>query len=168
MKGGNKMEQKSKIDRIETKLDTILGDDKKKKKKFKLPFRARISKSKAKQNYVTVIKINENRNLDFDREKIIDQTIMVDDVPRLASGEYIFNYKNKPVLIQPSWSVTPLSPSKHYSNSLLNGSNSAGYRLLMNRMQGEALKIGKKIGGLGLSIGALVIGSLIIYALITG
>jgi hypothetical protein len=35
-------------------------------------------------------------------------------------------------------------------------------------MQSEALKIGKKIGGLGIGIGALAIGGIILYALLTG
>ena len=145
-----------------------LKKKKKKKEGLKIPFMARVGKGNARKNYVTVIKLNENRNVDFEKKQIVEQTIMVDDVPRLASGEYIFNYKNKPILILPSWSVEPLSPSKDYKNSLINGANTAGYRIIMNRMQGEAIKLGKKIGGLGLSIGAIVIVGVIIYGLLTG
>jgi hypothetical protein len=38
----------------------------------------------------------------------------------------------------------------------------------MNRMQVEAIKLGKKIGGLGIGIGALIIIGVIVYALVTG
>ena len=93
---------------------------------------------------------------------------MVDEVPRLASGQYVFSYKNKPIIICPSWSVEPFSPSKSYQSSLRDGSNTAGYRLLLNKMQTEAIKLKGKIGGLGLTIGGLIIGGIIIYGLLTG
>jgi hypothetical protein len=153
----------NRLERIEEKLNYMAEPGKKKGKQFKIPFNARIGKSKAKNNYITVMRINENRNISFERQQIMDQTIMVDEVPRLASGEYVFNYKNKPLMIVPSWSVEPFSPSKSYKSSLTDGSNSAGYRLLMNRMQGEAINLKKKLGGIGMSIVGIIA-----YALIAG
>ena len=165
----------SRIERLEEKiaeLEEEKGIKKKNKVKkpreFKIPFTSRISKSKSKQNYITVVKISENRDVSFTKQPIIEQTIMVDGIPRIAAGEYILNYKNKPLLILPSWSLEPMSPSKDFKSSLMNGTNAAGYKLILNRMQGEAIKLGKKIGGLGLSIGALIIAGVIAYALITG
>lgn len=168
-------ENKSRLDRIEDNqqeiLDLIAGDKIKikKQKEFKLPWRARLNKKQGKANYVTVMKINENRQVNFIKEPIIEQTIMVDDVPRLASGEYVLNYKGKPLLVQPSWSVVPFSPSEHYKDSLKDGSNIVGYRLILNRMKLEAIKIGKKIGGWSIAIIlGLIVGAIIIYALWKG
>lgn len=158
------------LERLEEKLDKLSdkGEKVRKKWKFKLPFKAKISKGKLKQNYVTVMKIQENGGVDFVREQVVDQTIMLDKVPRLASGRYVLNYKNKPLVIQPMWSVEPFAPETNYEQTLKDGSNSAGYRLLLNRMQGEAIKLGKKLSGLGISIFGLVIAAIVIYALLTG
>jgi len=162
-------EDKTRMDRIEEKLDEIIeGGGKKKIKKFNIPIKARLGARRLKDNYAIVIKINENNQLDFIKEKIIEQTIMVDSIPRLASGKYVMNYKNKPVIIVPSWSVKPFSPSESYQESLKDGSNAAGYRLLMNRMQGEAIKLGKKIGGWGIGIGGIIIAGIVAYSLISG
>lgn len=166
------IKEKNKLERIEDKLNDLLEPKKKKKKKgFRMPFNARIGRKKLKQNYVTVMVINENRCVDFQRHQINDQTIMVNDIPRLASGEYILNYKNKPLMVLPNCSVEPLkpfSPSENFKESLDNGSNSTGYRLLLNAMKAEAIQLKKKIGGLGMSIGALIIIGVIVYAIVAG
>lgn len=163
------MEEKSRLDRIEEKLDEAIGKkEKQKTKDFKLPFSSRVTGGKAKKNFVTVMKINDNGEISFTKEQIADQTIVVDSIPRIASGEYMMRYKRNPLMILPSWSVQPFSPSENARASLNDGSNSNGYRLLMNRMQAEAIKLGKKIGGLGIGIGALIIIGIIVYALVTG
>lgn len=162
-------EQKGKLDRILETVEELKEDKKTKKEKpFKLPFMSRVGRGAAKKNFVTVMTISENRNVSFKKLQITDQTIMLNGVPRLATGESVLNFKNKPLMVIPEWSVKPFSPSDSYNNSLKDGSNSAGYRLLMARMQGEAIKLGKKIGGLGISIGVLVIGGIIAWALIKG
>jgi len=161
------MEEKSRFDRIEEKIDQVLNK-KQAKKEFKIPFSARVMGKKGKENYITVMKVNDNGNVSFTKEQIIDQTIMLDNIPRIASGEHVLKYKRNPIIIVPSWSVQPFSPSQSKKESLSDGSNSNGYRLLMNRMQVEAIKLGKKIGGLGIGIGALIIIGVIVYALVTG
>jgi len=165
------MEEKNRLERIEeaiVELTETTEGKKKKPKNFKIPITKRVKGKKARDNYVTVLKINENNQLDFKKEKIFEQTIMIDDVPRLASGEYVMYYKRNPIIIQPSWCVEPFSPKQNFKESLDKGSNIAGYRLLMNRMQTEAIKLGKKIGGLGIGIGAIVVIGIIAYALISG
>ena len=155
----------TKLKNVEDKLDAILGDTKvKKPKKFKLPFRARINKRKAKDNWITVVRINENKGVDFTKERIVDETIMVNDVPRLATGEDVLNYKGKPLMIIPSWSVKPFSPSADYHRSMKDGSNTAGYSLLLARMKMGAISNKKKLG-LGMGIGALILVGVIAYAL---
>lgn len=167
-------EEKSKLERIEETLNEIAESLPKKKRRekkekdFKIPFNAKVIGKKLKENYITVQKINENGNITFLKEKIIDQTVLVDGVPRIASGEHVLRYKRRPLMIIPTWSVVPFSPAEQSSKSLTDGSNSTGYRLLMNRMQTEVLKIGKKLGGIGIGIGALIIGGIILYALLSG
>jgi hypothetical protein len=157
-----------KLDRIES----LLAGDKEKPKKFKLPFKGRVKGSRAKKGYVGVIRINENGVINATKELIEEQTLMVEGVPRLANPDYILNWKigtkTYPVVILPSWSVKPFSPSEDFKRSLTDGSNTAGYRLLLNRMKLSVVDDKKKgLGKLGWIFGAVVIG-IIAYALISG
>jgi len=140
----------------------------KKTKKFKIPFTKRVGKAQEKQNYVTVIKINENGSLDFSKKKIEDQTFMENGVPRLGTPDYVLRYKKNPVVILPSWSVKPYSPSEQYAESLNNGSNTKGYAILMARMLNEQVGAKKQIGGMVKWIIGLGFAAIIGYALITG
>ena len=139
--------------------------DTKKPKEFKIPFGKRVGAGKKKQNYVTLIKINENSQITFKKVKIVDQTFIEDDVPRLASAGYVLFHKKNPVIILPSWSVEPFSPLVHYNKSLSDGSNSVGYPLLMARMKKEQISSAKPMGNFikwALGIGLL---GIILYAI---
>lgn len=153
-----------------TEIKNLLKDnDKIKEKKFKYPFGKKVGKHQKKKNYITVVIIYENGTIDFKKYQIEDQTFLHDEIPRLASaGHVIHDKKGNPVLILPNWSVEPFSPLNHYKDTLINGSNINGYRLLMNRMEKEKTDTKKKIGG-GLKwiIGAAIAG-IIIYAIISG
>jgi hypothetical protein len=157
-----------KLDRIEKAL---LGE-KEKDKKFKLPFKAKVGNGKAKKGYIGILKINENGVITPSKEPIVDQTIMVDGIPRLANPDYVLKWKvgtkTLPILILPSWSVKPFSPSEDFKRTLSDGSNTAGYKLLLNRMKLSIVENKKKgLGKLGWIFGAVVIG-IIAYALISG
>ncbi len=159
---------KKNLEEINKNLEEINPKSKKKKpKEFKLPFKARLNKKKIKDNWVTVIKINENKSLDFTREKIEAQTIMLEGVPRIATVDYIGSYKGKPAMIQPSWSVLPLNLTKHFQDSLINGSNKKGYALLLERMKAGILSTKKKMT-MGMSIGAVIILAVIAYGVFAG
>ena len=139
-----------------------------KSKKFRLPWSAKVGANKAKKNWITIMKVYENGQVTFDREQIEDQTVMVDGIPRLAASGYTLRYKKNPLIIIPSWSVEPFSPQEHYKNSLLNGSNSAGYKLLLNAMKKAGVETKKKMGGWGMWIAGLALLAVIGYALFTG
>lgn len=137
-------------------------------KKFKLPFGKNVGKAQKKNNYVTVLIINENGNIDFRKYKIDDQTLTHDLIPRLAGAGYVMYWKNAPFIILPNWSVEPFSPLVHYNNSLVNGQNTAGYKLLMAKMLKEQISSATHVSGwikwiLG---GGLL--ALVIYAIISG
>lgn len=139
----------------------------KKIKPFKLPWNARIGKMSLKKNWATVIKINENRGVSITKEPIESQSFMVDKVPRLATAEYILNYKGRPLMIQPSWTVEPFSPSKSLLQSLADGSNKVGYQILLERMKAGAL-LAKKKFTMGAGIFGAIVLAIIGYALFTG
>ncbi len=120
---------------------------KKKEKKFRLPFGKKVGRLQKRKNYVTLIKINENSQIDFKKIQINDQTFIEDGIPRLAAAGYVMYWKKNPFIILPSWSVEPFSPLENYKQSLNDGSNSVGYKLLMNRMQNEQIKPKVQIGG---------------------
>lgn len=158
-----------KLDKIERLLT---AKDNEKERKFKLPFKAKVSDNKAKKNYVGVLRINENGVITPSKEPIEEQTVMIDGVPRLANPDYVLKWKigtkTYPIMIIPNHSVKPFSLSEDFKRSLNDGSNTAGYKLLMNKMKLSTVESGKKsIGKLGWVFGAVIIG-IIGYALISG
>lgn len=140
----------------------------KKPKNFKLPFGKKVGNGQAKRNYVTLIKINDNGVVTFDKKQIEEQTTIIDGVPRLATTDHVLFYKKNPIIIQPSWSVEPISPKQHLQNSLENGSNIAGYQLLLNRMKLSAVGEKKKMGGWVAWVFGIIILGIIAYAFFSG
>lgn len=152
---------KEKMSKIDEKLDVLL-ESKDKKKMFKLPSKAKLSKTKVNKNWVTICKVNENRSVDFTREPITDQTIVVDGVPRLATGEDVLNYKGKPMLILPSWNVKPFSPSENFEQSIKDKTNTQGMALLLARMKAGAIDFKKKMN-IWLIVGIMAIIGVILF-----
>lgn len=109
-------------------------------KKFRLPFSSKVSKAKAKKGWVTYLILNDNMNAEFKRFKIRDQTTLVDGIPRLARPHEVFFYKGKPLIIQPSWSVKPFNAEENLQKTIDEKQGTQGYRLLINRMETEAIK----------------------------
>jgi hypothetical protein len=157
---------------INTRLETIeqklKEEEIKKEKKFRLPFGKKVGKGQAKKNYVTVMKINENGNVEFKKIQIKDQTIMEDGVPRLATPDYVLRFKKNPMIILPSWSVEPFSPKQNFDNSLENGSNTKGYKILMAKMLSEALNAKKPMGNLLKILIGVGLAAVIGYAFMSG
>lgn len=140
-----------------------------KEKKFKFPWGARVGRSKKKKNYVTVLILQENGTYDFKKYQIEDQTIIHEAIPRLATAGYVmFDKKGNPLIILPNWSVEPFSPLEHYQKSLLNGSNSNGYKILMAKMLKEQVSDKPKMGGWVKWVVGIGLAAIIGYALVTG
>lgn len=154
-------------------LKELIKDDKEKKKEKtpRLSFKARAGKNQQSKGYVGVWKINENGFITPSKQKIEEQTIMVDGIPRLVPPEYVLRYKQGfktfPLIILPSWSVEPFNPTKSYEQSMLSGSNTKGYKILMNKMKSETISAGKKVGGMIKWIIGLGLAGIIIYAILT-
>jgi len=111
--------------------------------------------------------INENRGVDFKKVEIKDQAVMVNGIPRLATGDEILLYKKKPLMIVPSWSVNPFSPKENYEQSIKEKMNTNGYRILLSIMKSEMISSKKKLGT-GLIIGGIILAIVIGYLVFSG
>lgn len=151
---------------IEAKVNE--EESKKKEKKFRLPFGKKVGKAQAKKNYVTIVKINENSNIEFKKVQIQSQVFMEDGVPRLGTPDYILRYKNNPMVILPSWSNKPYSPSEEFNRSLEDGSNIKGFKILLAAMHEEQLGKKKQVGNLLKIILGFGLAAIIGYAFLTG
>jgi len=141
----------------------------KNKKKFRFPFGKKVGRGQKKKNYVTVLFLNENGTYYFKKYPIVEQTIMHELIPRLATTRHVmFNKKGNPMVILPNWSVEPFSPRQHFNESLKNGSNKKGFMILMNKMKAETVNAKKQMSGVLKWIVGLIIAAIIGYALLTG
>lgn len=144
------------------------NNKKKKERKFKIPGTKRVRPHQTKKNFVTIIKINDNGSIDFDKQMIDEQTIVIDGIPRLASANYVMHYKKNPIIIQPSWSVEPFSPVEKLEKSLNDGSNTTGYKILLAKMKSDMQGAKKQMGGMIKWILGLGLAAIIGYAILTG
>lgn len=138
-----------------------------KTKKFKFPFGKKVGKGQRKKNYVTTMIINENGNVNFRKYQIEDQTITHDIIPRLATSGHVVYYKGNPMLILPNWSVEPFSPLEHYQKTLIDGSNTAGYKLLIAKMHKDQIIDKPKMGGWIKWVIGFVLLAIVVYAIIS-
>ena len=120
-----------------------------KEKKFRYPFGKKVGRKQRKRNFVTVLVINENSTIDWKKYQINEQTVMHDLIPRLATaGHILFDKKGNPLIVLPNWSVEPFSPLDHYEKSMINGSNTKGYKILMAKILSSNVDAKKQMGSL--------------------
>ena len=149
--------------------ELLKSEKKEKEKKLKLPFRARVGKSRAKKGYIGILKLNENRTITPSRQKVEEQTVVVDGIPRLATGDHIYQMGKHPIIILPSNSVEPITSSSLFKDSLDNSNNTKGYSLIMNRMRLDVVaKKGLSAGWIKWVIGFLVLAGIIYVAVTSG
>lgn len=140
-----------------------------KEKKHRYPFGTKVGKAQKKRNYVTLLIINENGSCDFKKYQIKDQVLWHDVIPRLATaGHVMFDKKGNPIMILPNWSVEPFSPLHHYKESLIDGSNTKGYKILMAAMQNEKVSAKKPMPNWIKWVGGFILVGIIIFALVSG
>jgi hypothetical protein len=150
-------------------LKKIILESQVKEKKFRYPFGKKVGKSQRIKNYVTVLVINENGTCYFKKYPIEDQTIMHDLIPRLATaGHVMHDKKGNPLIILPNWALEPFSPLVHYEKSMLNGDNSKGFKILMDKMISSKVDTKKKMAGWIKWVIGLIILAGIIFALVSG
>ena len=64
-----------------------------------------------------------------------DGTIMVDGVPRISTIDYKLNYKGKPWVIIPEWSLKPFSSSENYEQTIKDKMNIEGFEFTFTLIQ---------------------------------
>lgn len=146
-------------------LKEMIVDNEKNKgiktKPFKLPGRAKLRNSDLKRGYVTVLVINENDAIDIRKEPIIESTIKLEDTYHSVEGNDLLSYKGKPFVIIPKIKKSPFNPNYGKNETF-------GQKHIKSRIINETIQQKKKIGGMPIAIGALIIGGIILYALLTG
>lgn len=131
------------LKKINEKIDT-LSEKKENKSKLKIPFGSKLSKPNLKRNYINVIYIKENGHFDVLKLPIEKGTIEIDGVPRISTADCILNYKNKPFMILPSWSLKPFIPQEDYEETVKDKWGIAGRKLIIDRMHRDAIDSKKK------------------------
>ena len=154
---------KDELKKLNANFDQLLSSGK--MKKFKLPSKGKMSKTDLKNNYATVIAIGDNREIKFAKAQINEGTINFDGIPRIATTDYMLSYQGKPAIILPNWSVRPFSPVENYSQEVKEKMTSAGYKLLINRIELGKVADKKKFGNwwiFPLILGVIVIGYILL------
>lgn len=156
----------TRLNNVEEKLKQFeeYGIKQKKPKEFKIPISGRVGNIKAKKNWVTIMKLNENGSVRFEKDQIQEQTVIVDGVPRIATGKHVFHYKRNPLMILPSCSVEPLklkdikplTSEQLTQKSMEDGTNIKGFKLLLERAKIGEIKKKKSFGSIGMIIGGLI------------
>lgn len=108
----------------------------------------KLGRSEKKKGYVRYIFINENREITVKKVPIDEGTTLYEGIPRIATTDYMLNWDGQPTIIQPSWSVRPFSAVENYEQAVKDGLTSAGYKLLMNRIEMGKITTKKKISGI--------------------
>lgn len=126
-------------------MNNKLDDKKEKSKPFRLPFGSKVGKRAAKNGWATYLIINDNKTVAFKKFPIIEETVMINGVPRTALPDEVLYYKGKPFIIQPVWGVRPFNASKNLDESIMEKNNANGWRLLLNRFESQGLKVKKSI-----------------------
>lgn len=136
---------KTRLAELEEKAKVLDPQVKPKENKQLIRRLAKMSNKKREENYVTVLLINQNKGVTITQQQIKDQSIVIDGKPVIVTPEHICVYKKKPVVILPSWETTPFSPSEQFNKSLLENSNSVGWRILIEAIERGKLETKKKI-----------------------
>jgi len=155
-------------DELKEIKDLLIEERIHKEKKFRLPFGKKTSARQARAGYVTIMKINENGFIDFKKEKIEEQTLMIDGIPRLSTPDYVLHWKKVPMVIIPSWSTKPFSPTDNYEASEKENNNIKGYKILLDKMKKETIDSKPKMGGMLKWIIGIGLVAVIIYAFVSG
>jgi len=134
----------------------------------KWKFWQNLSKGNIKRNWINIIYIQDNKNLRILKAPIDENIIMIDNIPHTVDVGDIFLHKNKPTIIQPSWSIKPLSPEQNKKETSEAGNNTLGWEYIMNYLKKTEIKSQKNIGVMmWVVVGCLVIGG-IYYAIKSG
>ena len=115
------------------------------------------SKAQVKKNYIYVLYIQDNLEWKPLRVPVEEGTAVVDGIPRLTTPHYRMSYKGKPAIILPAWSSEPYNPKKEYDETARSGMLSAGYKLLLNRIEQGKVTAKKGMSGWMMFLGLIAL-----------
>jgi len=127
-----------KLDRIARQNEEMIAN--KKQKGWRLPFGKKPSKSQVRKGWTTVQIIRNNGSIDFIKAPIEDGTVNVDGIPRISTIDYKLSHKGTPFIIIPEWSLKPFSPVENYEQTEKEKLTTTGTRLILAKMEKEAIK----------------------------
>jgi len=107
----------------------------------------KLGKFQLKKGYVRYLYINENRDIKVMKVPIEEGTTTIEGIPRIATADYMMTWDGQPTIIQPAWSVKPFSPVDNYEETVKTQMSSAGYKLLLNRIEQGGIKPKRQIKG---------------------
>jgi hypothetical protein len=155
-----------KLDRIAKQNEDMLAT--RKEKGWKLPWGKKTSKSQVNKGWTTVQIIRNNGNIDFIKAPIEDGTVTVDGIPRISTIDYKLSHKGKPFVIIPEWSLKPFSPVENYEQTEKDRLTTTGTRLILAKMEKEAIKPASKgFGSMGWII-LVIVGLAVGYYFLKG
>lgn len=150
---------KEMLTEIKTKLEA--QEKPEETKKWKMPWKGKVSTSQARNNYATICVVKDNLEVDFVKKQISDGTIDIDGLPRVATADHVLHYKGKPFFIVPYWDTKPFSPVSSYEQSVRDRTNIAGRRLILSKLEKEAIKPKGKMNNttLWIILGVIILGA---------
>lgn len=146
---------------IKAKQEALAEVPKDIKKPWKMPWKGKVSNSNARKNYATICVVKDNLEVDFIKQQISDGTVDIDGLPRVATADHVLHYKGKPFFIIPYWDSKPFSPVSSYEQSIRDKTNIAGRRLILSKLEKEAIKPKGKGGSMMMWIilGIVILGA---------
>lgn len=134
-----------------------------------IPWKAKVGKRiKAQKGFVIIRRIHDNKTFDWEKHRIIDETIVIDNIPRVINANDIIYRKGKPYADIYDSSTIAVNTWRNLAD-LKNEFGTKGWKLVLNRLKNEAITEKKKFGGMGtIIIVLLVIGGLAYFAFKAG
>lgn len=161
---------KDSIKRIEGALIKREEEEKTKEISFwsKWKFWQNVSKGQIKKNWVQIIYLSDNKNIKILKTPIDENVIMIDNIPHTVDVSDVFLHKGKPTIIQPSWSIKPLSLTQNMKETKDAGNTTLGWEYIMNYLKKTEIKSTKNMGAMiWIIVGLIALGA-IYYFIKTG
>ena len=139
---------KATLQNIDKKLEELQGKNDIEEISFwsRWKFWQGVSKRNIKNNYIQIIYIQDNKNLRILKAPIDENIILIDGIPHCIDAADIFLHKGKPTIIQPAWSIKPLSPQQNIRETKEAGNSTIGWEYIINYMKKTEIKSIKSMG----------------------
>ncbi len=133
-----------------------------------LKFWNNVSKRQMKKNWIQIIHLSDNKVMRIMKAQIDENIIMIDNIPHKVDASDVFLHKGKPTIIQPSWSIKPLSPTQNLQETKEAGNSTLGWEYIMNYLKKTEIKSIKNMGTMVWVIGGIVVIGGIYYLIKSG